>query len=65
MVDAEGGLMTLRNVGLIWSLAIVLLIASSVAWRNSEYTDDELQRATVFPGGVPVDSIDRLVVEIP
>jgi hypothetical protein len=65
VVDAEGGLMTLRNVGLIWSLAIVLLIASSVAWRNSESTDDELQRATVFPGGVPVDSIDRLVVEIP
>jgi hypothetical protein len=57
--------MTLRTVGLIWLLGIVLLISASLAWRNSEAAGDDLQRTTVFSEGVPVDSIDRLVVEIP
>lgn len=56
--------MTLRSVGLIWSLAIVLMIAATLAWRDSESTGDELQKATVFPTEFSVDSIDRLVVEI-
>ncbi|MFB0985235.1 MAG: DUF4340 domain-containing protein, partial [Phycisphaerales bacterium] len=57
--------MTMRSVGLIWLLAIVLMIAATFAWRDSESTDDELQKATVFSAEFSVDSIDRLVVEIP
>ena len=57
--------MTMRSVGLIWLLAIVLMIAATFAWRDAESTADELQKATVFSAKFSVDSIDRLVVEIP
>ena len=57
--------MTLRTVGCIWLLAVALLVAASLAWRDSDSSEVDVQQATVFVGGIPVDSIDRLTVEVP
>ena len=51
--------MTLRTVGCIWLLAVALLVAASLAWRDSDSSEVDVQQATVFVGGIPVDSIDR------